>query len=154
MSSKKIAQITNKLEKILLHAGIDQAEFARRLGITSGYASDLINGKKIIISETLAKLICREFNLDPEWFYCEKDEQVAEAIPKHELYAGWKLSQELLRSEDRILLEKALETITSETIYSSALISNINAFYQAMKEAMEKKPTQKPTNENTEKKIM
>ena len=139
-------------------------DFANRAKIPHGSFREWIKdrGDKLPIEPKRKNLlkICEAGGVDESYFdnyKSEKDEslpKVAEAIPEHELYAEWKLSHELLKPEDRILLEKALEVINSNTIYSSALISNIDAFYQAMKEAMERKPVENPKNENTEKKVM
>jgi len=48
---------------------------------------------------------------------------------EYELHGGWKPRAQ---SEEWNLVGKALEVLTSETIYKTALAANINAFYHAL----------------------
>jgi len=168
--------LSKKVKYVFTNLDLSQAKIAKRLGITEAYVSKLLNPKeKINISKTLSKLICHEFNLNQEWFYGENDEpmQVAEHKPEYNQHGNWQPVRELLSSEEWKLIGKAHEIITSDTAYSAALVSNINAFYQAIQEtkktnavqkecadlkarieAIEKGHTEDPTNENIEKKAM
>lgn len=67
MSSILFAQLCGRLRRILKHEKIDQKEFSERLGISAGYASELLSGKKGKISDTLAKLISHEFKVNYDW---------------------------------------------------------------------------------------
>ena len=69
--------------------------------------------------------------------------KVAEPEPEYNKHGDWQPSPEILKSNEFKLAWKMLEIITSNTNYSSALISNINAFYQAVQDAKEKEYPQK-----------
>ena len=80
--------------------------------------------------------------------------KVAEPEPEYNKHGDWQPSPEILKSNEFKLAWKMLEIITSNTIYSSALISNIHAFYQAVQDAKEKERPKNSANKNTKKKAM
>lgn len=83
MSSIKLAQLKDRLREIILENKIDQKEFANRLGISAGYASELLSGKKDKLSDTLAKLISFEFNVYYDWLLTGDGEMIIPvAVPE------------------------------------------------------------------------
>ena len=75
MSSNKFAQLRDRLKEIISEEKIDQKEFASRLGISAGYASELLSGKKDKLSDSLAKLISLEFNVYYNWLLTGEGEK-------------------------------------------------------------------------------
>lgn len=52
---------------ILNEKSLKQVDFANTLGITSNYVNLLVNGKKVTISDTLAKLIEETYGYSSKW---------------------------------------------------------------------------------------
>ena len=159
MSRKKFNMMKKsfgaRLKELRLKKELKQYQVAEGTGILKSTLSELENDKHSPSAEALVQL-SEYFKVSCSWLLLDKTTAgVAETKLDYGLPA--------LNIEERKLIEKGIDIITSNTIYSSALISNINAFYQAMAEsanlkarisALEKKRAQKPKGGDTEKKVM
>lgn len=56
-----------RIKLILSERNIKQIEFAKALGISANYVNLLVNGKKLKISDTLAKLIEETYGYSAQW---------------------------------------------------------------------------------------
>ena len=166
-----------RLKGLRLKRKLKQNQIAIATNILKSTLSELENDKHSPSSAALVQL-SEYFNVSSNWLLTgggepTKTPHVASHEAEYNQHGNWQPSQELLGSEEWKLIGKTHEIITSDTAYSAALISNINAFYQAMKEtnktnavqkecadlkarigAIEKGHTENPTNENIEKKAM
>ena len=62
----EIARISYRVKKLREGLSLSQVEFARRLGVTSAHISK-IESKKTMPSQSLIKLICKEFEISEHW---------------------------------------------------------------------------------------
>jgi transcriptional regulator with XRE-family HTH domain len=67
MSREDLAQLKNRIKKIREIFNLSKSGFAKKLGISPAYVTDLESGKKNNISLPLAKLIFYEFGINPDW---------------------------------------------------------------------------------------
>lgn len=167
INEKNLKKIGSRIRLIRKKHSLNQAKFSKSIGISSNYLSNLETGR-FKPSMPILLAIKNQYSIIPESILTgqgfpitEKNgfPKVAEPKPEYDPHGGYKASQELQKSEDFKLAWKALEIISSKTIYSEALTSNINAFYQAMKDAenlegIKKRTGRNPTKENIEKKVM
>ena len=58
-----------RIKIILCERNIKQVEFAESLGVSANYINQLVNGKKLNISETLAKLIEETYGYSYQWIF-------------------------------------------------------------------------------------
>lgn len=58
--------IAKRLKKIRVDCGLNQIEFSKRIGVTNAHISRMEKGITIP-SESLIKLICKEFGANEEW---------------------------------------------------------------------------------------
>ncbi len=56
-----------RIKLILSERNMKQVEFAAALGISANYVNQLVNGKKITLSDTLAKLIEETYGYSALW---------------------------------------------------------------------------------------
>lgn len=56
-----------RIKTILSERNIKQVEFAETLGVSANYINLLANGKKLNISDTLAKLIEETYGYSSQW---------------------------------------------------------------------------------------
>lgn len=59
--------LSERIKLILSEHNIKQVDFAETLGISANYVNQLVNGKKVNISETLAKLIEETYGYSSQW---------------------------------------------------------------------------------------
>lgn len=64
--------------KVILHErNIKQIDFAESLGISANYVNQLVNGKKLNISDTLAKLIEETYGYSSNWIMTGNGEKMS-----------------------------------------------------------------------------
>lgn len=56
-----------RIKIILSERNIKQVDFAAALGVSANYVNQLVNGKKVNISDTLAKLIEETYGFSSQW---------------------------------------------------------------------------------------
>lgn len=56
-----------RIKTILSERNIKQVDFANTLGVSANYINQIVNGKKINISDTLAKLIEETYGFSAQW---------------------------------------------------------------------------------------
>lgn len=56
-----------RIKVILRERNIKQIDFAESLGVSANYVNQLVNGKKLNISDTLAKLIEETYGYSSHW---------------------------------------------------------------------------------------
>lgn len=59
--------INSRIKTVRKKMGMNQTEFASRLGIKQSSLSDIENGKTITIDERNIKIICQQFNVNENW---------------------------------------------------------------------------------------
>lgn len=124
--------------------------FSRKAKISPGAFQNYLEGKAKPKQDALRK-ICKLGRVDESYFdehNNENDKLFKVSDTKH----GYGLP--VLNIEDRNLIEKAHEIITSKTAYKKILADSINSLYKAMKDDDKKESIGNPKDENTEKKIM
>lgn len=106
-----------------------QVEFGQPLGIKGTTISDYERGK-IEPSERVLKLLEVNYSVDPKDLF-DKDYNYRVESPKADWdrHGGWTPQTE---KTDWGCLNKVVKIIDSDTIYSKALLQNIDAFYQAV----------------------
>lgn len=110
-----------------------QAEFAGRAGINVNTLRNYERGDSLPNLEVAAS-ICRYFGVSTDWLILgegpmHRSESAAEVaqsapVPAPQPEEDWKMSD---------MLTKTAEVLESDTIYRTALASNINAFHQAVR---------------------
>lgn len=109
-----------------------QADFASRAGINVNTLRNYERGDSLPNLEVAAS-ICRHFGVHTDWLILgegpmHRDEATPEApqiVPAPQpVEEEWKMSD---------MLTKTAEVLESDTIYRTALASNINAFHQAVR---------------------
>lgn len=125
----------NRLKSVRKALNLTQGKFAEPLGIKKSAISNAENGI-MNLSGSVLKLIELHYSINGEWLetgegqkFVEKKSQVSQKETDYDLHGGWKPA---LKSEDWGVLGKAHEVISSNTVYSATLISNINAFHDAL----------------------
>ncbi len=66
-----------RIKTILFERNIKQVEFAETLGVSANYINLLVNGKKLNISDTLAKLIEETYGYSSQWVLTGEGEKEA-----------------------------------------------------------------------------
>jgi transcriptional regulator with XRE-family HTH domain len=56
-----------RLARLFADMGINQMDFARKTGFGQPYISQIMNGTKSSPSPRFFDIVCREFNVNPEW---------------------------------------------------------------------------------------
>ncbi|MCC5912209.1 MAG: helix-turn-helix transcriptional regulator [Clostridiaceae bacterium] len=82
--------VGNRLKSLRKHLGLTQTKFGKKVGISHSHVSNMESGKDFP-SDTLLKLICLEYAINPEWLingegdmfeyiYDENDRVISEAM--------------------------------------------------------------------------
>lgn len=96
--NKRIEIIINKLK-------IKQMEFAQRIGVSQAYISKLIKDKsEKIPSDSLIKLICKEFNVNENWFRTGEGEMFVQEQAKDLFFALGKSYPDMSEIEKNIMI--------------------------------------------------
>lgn len=112
--------MNNRLKELRIESGLTQEEFGKRIGLTSRSLISLLESGARNITDRTVKDICREFNVNEEWFRSgilpkykiagDDFTKIAASIDKGDLKARnaiikyWSLSE-----EDKILFWKWVE---------------------------------------------
>ncbi|WP_165352067.1 helix-turn-helix domain-containing protein [Solidesulfovibrio carbinolicus] len=114
-----------------------QDDFAAKLGVTTVTLQNYFKSVRLPSSDFI-KQTCVEFSVHPEWLLMgsgpmRRGEAAKEAPAPAPAPAEAFLTapQEEFRMSD--MLTKTAEVLESDTIYRTALASNINAFHQAVR---------------------
>ena len=105
-----------RIQTILKEQRIKQVEFARTLGISANYVNLIANDKKVLISDTLAKLIEEIYGYSAQW--------VLDG-------SGEKLSANELTAEKTELIKKIRKMSSSEV---RAVLAFVNTLESMKKE--------------------
>ena len=109
--------LPERLERLFADLGINQIDFARRIGFTQSYLSQILSGSKKSPSPRFFDVIRREFNVNPEWlktgkggvFFVPGTEEQAEDA---EVLAKYRLlslpEQRVIKDMIKALLMKSL----------------------------------------------
>jgi len=113
-----------------------EGKLAEEAGISGGFLSMILSGKKkasLENQEKLAKACGYSYinflALGRKLHMGNKENKISSPEKKYDPHGGWKPR---LVGEDYGYAGKALKILESKTIYSSALKSNIDAFYSAL----------------------
>lgn len=115
-----------------LRGGMTQSEFANRVGINVNTLRNYERGDSLPNLE-IAASICRHFGARTDWLVLgegpmrcgESSPDVpAQAAVPHAIEDEWKMTD---------MVTMTVEVLESETIYRTALASNIRAFHQAVR---------------------
>lgn len=116
-----------RIELIITRNGLKKVEFARKLGIDQSYVTKLLKGEKFKPSESLVKLICREFGVSEDWLrtgdgemYAKKTDDALDcvldkyALPRElrGLFLGYLGMSDNAKAELRGMLLRWLEDAT------------------------------------------
>lgn len=64
-----------RIKTVLSERNIKQVDFAEALGVSANYVNQLVNGKKINISDTLSKLIEETYGYSSHWILTGEGEK-------------------------------------------------------------------------------
>lgn len=93
-----------RVQTILKERKIKQVEFAKVLGISANYVNLIVNDKKEIVSETLAKLIEESYGYSAQWVLDGSGEKFSENNLTAEKNEVLKKVQKMSDSEVRAVL--------------------------------------------------
>lgn len=101
--------MNNRIAQVIVALGIKKIEFAKRLGISSPFVSELCSGAKKASDRTIAD-ICREFSVSETWLRTGEGEMFVkkEPQPLDELLAEL-LDGKTVTDEDKVLMKNFLE---------------------------------------------
>lgn len=135
-----------RLKELRLNKNLKQYQVAMATGILKSTLSELENDKHSPSAEALIRL--------SEYFKVPCDQLLFDKAPVDiaEPTRGYGLP--LLDMEERDILEKAHEIISSKTVYKNILTDSINSLYKTMKDVDKKGLNGEQKGENTEKKVM
>lgn len=66
-----------RIKIILSERNLKQIDFAETLGVSANYVNQLVNGKKLNISNTLAKLIEETYGYSTQWIITGEGEKTS-----------------------------------------------------------------------------
>lgn len=119
--------MNNRIAEIIVALGMKRIEFAKKLGISSPFVSELCNGTKKASDRTIAD-ICREFSVSEEWLRTGEGEMF---VPKEEDALDELVKQYGLSDGDHMLIEKFLKLKSVERqaviTYMQDVVSALNA---------------------------
>lgn len=101
--------MNNRIAQVIVALGIKKIEFAKRLGISSPFVSELCSGAKKASDRTIAD-ICREFSVSETWLRTGEGEMFVQKKPQplDELLAEL-LDGKTVTDEDKVLMKNFLE---------------------------------------------
>ena len=101
--------MNNRIAQVIVALGIKKIEFAKRLGISSPFVSELCSGAKKASDRTIAD-ICREFNVSETWLRTGDGEMFVQKKPQplDELLAEL-LDGKTVTDADKVLMRNFLE---------------------------------------------
>jgi transcriptional regulator with XRE-family HTH domain len=77
-------EANKRLEELLIHLNLNQSEFAKKIGVSSGLINKIVAGT-VAISETNTRLICLTFGVNEEWLRYGTGEMLnKERLSEHE----------------------------------------------------------------------
>jgi transcriptional regulator with XRE-family HTH domain len=59
--------LPERLERLFADLGINQIDFARKIGYGQPYISQIMNGSRSNPRPRFFDIVCREYNVNPEW---------------------------------------------------------------------------------------
>lgn len=71
----KLMTLGERIKIVLTERGVKQVDFAETLGVSANYVNQLVNGKKLNISDTLAKLIEETYGYSVQWILTGEGEK-------------------------------------------------------------------------------
>ena len=100
--------MNNRIAQVIVALGIKKIEFAKRLGISSPFVSELCSGAKKASDRTIAD-ICREFSVSETWLRTGEGEMFVQKKPQplDELLAEL-LDGKTVTDEDKVLMKNFL----------------------------------------------
>ena len=107
--------LPQRLERLFIDLGINQIDFARRIGFTQPYLSQILNGSKTGPSPRFFDVVRREFNVNPEWLRTGKgniffvhgtEGEDAEVLAKYRLLS--ETQQKVVKDMIKALLVKGM----------------------------------------------
>lgn len=134
--------MNDRIAQIIVALGLKRIDFAKKIGISSPFVSELCSGAKKASDRTIAD-ICREFNVSEDWLrtgegemFVQKSEEEELAAAVDRLFAGEAaefkrrlvIALASLKDEHWILLEEKLKKIVGTNdaapVFSPAPISS------------------------------
>lgn len=111
---------------------ISQEDFSKTVKISAPYLSMIINKKRGPSADFILE-IYRNYSEYAEWLFKgkvdEKKSELKDSEDNFSLHGGWTPQT---KETDWGCLNRVMTIIDSDTIYSKALLQNIDAFYQAV----------------------
>lgn len=93
-----------RIQIILKEQGLKQVDFAKALGISSNYVNLIVNDKKDVISDTLAKLIEEYYGYSAQWILDGSGERLVNSSMTSEKNEIMRRIQKLSDSEVHAVL--------------------------------------------------
>jgi transcriptional regulator with XRE-family HTH domain len=109
--------LSGRLERLFADLGINQMDFAHRTGYGQPYISQIMSGSRSNPSPRFFDIICREYNVNPEWLKTGKGdvyslpdgaEQSEDAEIMAKLHLLPKTEQRLIEDMINALLYKSI----------------------------------------------
>lgn len=122
---------TDRLKKVRIQLNLTQQELADELGVSRSSIANYESGIDPI-SRKFARKLEKKYGISARWLLSgeEKDGAIDSTQEVAVVYSDQGGVDEIRISD---MLQKTAEVLESKTIFRSALASNINAFYQAVK---------------------
>lgn len=115
--------MNERIHELIKALNMKQAEFAKRIGVSRPFVSELCSGNKKPSDRTVAD-ICREFNVNEQWLRTGEGDMFLciELVAK---YAGKRGGEMVEKERIRELLEKQLELLSEQSRGDPAMLPQL-----------------------------
>ena len=105
--------MNERIRELIKALNMKQAEFAKRIGVSRPFVSELCSGNKKPSDRTVAD-ICREFNVNEQWLRTGEGDMFLciELVAKYACKRGGEMVE---KERIRELLEKQLELLSEQS---------------------------------------
>lgn len=109
---KRQTTLAERLKWIITEKELKQNEFAKTLGVSANYIYLLTSGRKMNISETLAKLIEKTYGYPAQWVLA--GDTVSELDSKRELQAGMLEKLQAMNRSELLTVAEFIHTLSDK----------------------------------------
>ena len=115
--------MNERIRELIKALNMKQAEFAKRIGVSRPFVSELCSGNKKPSDRTVAD-ICREFNVNEQWLRTGEGDMFLciEPVAK---YASKRGGEMVEKERIRELLEKQLELLSEQSRGDPAMLPQL-----------------------------
>ena len=115
--------MNERIRELIKALNMKQAEFAKRIGVSRPFVSELCSGNKKPSDRTVAD-ICREFNVNEQWLRTGEGDMFLciELVAK---YASKRWGEMVEKERIRELLEKQLELLSKQSRGDPAMLPQL-----------------------------